>query len=292
MPSYKTHSIHSELVFNDMDKRIDLDLEDLKIFAMGPDTLIATDKDTFKIAHKFGVRNYFEMLLKRIKEEKLLDNKEVMAFLYGQIDHLALDAITHPLIYYMTYGEPSKQKIDTHGLCEMWIDDYVMNLYDVWEVFYYKKDKINDPRLRQLITEVYNKIYFAKDAGKSYEKGIKLMTTFDSIIRRNLIGIVPLATTLANTGDIVSRKDTTRVKKYINSERDIWYNPETQKMYTDSFFDLFIKAKDVALETIEDVNKHLYDGELLTNSLIICDTSYNTGISCALGQHYSRVRKN
>lgn len=292
MPSYKTHSIHSELVFNEMDKRIDLDLDDLKVFAMGPDTLLSTDKDTFKLAHKFRVRDYFELLLKRIKEEGLLDNKEVMAFLYGQIDHLALDAITHPLIYYMTKGETSNRKINPHGLCEMWIDDYIMNLYDVWEIFYYKKDKINDPKLKQLITEIYSRIYYAKDAGESYEKGIRLMTSFDSLIRRNLIGIVPLGTALANTGDIVSRKNTSRVEKYINSERGIWYNPETLEMCNDSFFDLFIKAKDVALETIEDVNKHLYDGKLLTNELIICDTSYNTGISCDFGQHFNRVRKN
>ena len=291
MPSYKTHSIHGELVFNDMEKRIDLDLEDLKSFSMGPDTLILPDKKAFDIAHKYRVRDYFEMILKRIKEEKLLDNKEVMAFLYGQLDHFILDAITHPLIYYMTEGEKSTHKIKPHGLCEMWIDDYIMNLYDTWELFYYKKKKINDSKLKSIITDVYSNIYNVHDAGNSYEKGIKAMALFDSLIRRNLIGIVPLATFLANTGDIISRKNNSRVEDYINSERGIWYNPETLEMFNDSFFDLFIKAKDISLETIEDVNRYLYDDRLLTTPFIICNISYNTGINCDLGQHFKRIRK-
>ena len=108
MPSYKTHSIHSELIFDDMDKRTTIDKEDVKAFAMGPDTLISSDFNTFKIAHKYAVKDYYELLLKLIKNEKLLENGEVMAFLYGQLDHFVLDVITHPLIYYMTEGEPAK----------------------------------------------------------------------------------------------------------------------------------------------------------------------------------------
>ena len=75
-----------------------------------------------------------------------------------------------------------------------------------------------------------------------------------------------------------------------NAERDIWYDPETLEQHTESFMDLFYKAQNVALETIEDVNKHLYDGNPLTNSLILNNTSYNTGINCDLGQHFTRIR--
>ena len=124
MPSYKTHSIHSELVYHRMSKGIPIDLEDLKTFAMGPDTLISTDKKTFKIAHRYNVKEYYLTLLKTIKTNKLLDNSEAMAFLYGQLDHFVLDAVTQPLIYYMTAGETLSSSIGAHGLCELWIDDY------------------------------------------------------------------------------------------------------------------------------------------------------------------------
>ncbi|MCR5788151.1 MAG: zinc dependent phospholipase C family protein [Bacilli bacterium] len=289
MPSYKTHSIHGELVFNDMEKRIDLDLEDLKSFAMGPDTLINSDFKTFKLAHRYRVKDYYILLLKLIKDKKLLDNKEVMAFLYGQLDHFVLDAITHPLICYMTEGETPKYSTKPHGLCEMWIDDYIMQLYDATEKFYYNKNKIG-ASVKELITELNGKIYGSENAGESYEKGMKTLNIFDSFIRGNLILITPLATKLAKVGPIAFSKDTTRILPYINSERDIWFDPETLEQHTESFMDLFYKAQNVALETIDDVNKHLYDGKPLTNPLILNNTSYNTGINCELGQHFARIR--
>lgn len=289
MPSYKTHSIHSSLIFYQMDKRIDLDLEDLKSFAMGPDTLINSDFKTFKLAHRYRVKDYYMLLLKLIKDNKLLDNKEAMAFLYGQLDHFVLDAITHPLIYFMTEGEEAKYSTKPHGLCEMWIDDYVMQLYDACEKLYYKKTKIGDTT-KELITELNTKIYGAENAGESYEKGIKTLKAFDSLIRGNLIFITPLVTKVAKIGPITFSDDTSRVLPYINAERDIWYDPETLEQHTESFMDLFYEAQNIALETIEDVNKHLYDGKPLTNSLILNNTSYNTGINCDLGQHFTRIR--
>ena len=43
VPNYKTHSIHGEVIFSDMSKEIEIDLEDLKSFCIGPDALITTD---------------------------------------------------------------------------------------------------------------------------------------------------------------------------------------------------------------------------------------------------------
>lgn len=290
MPSYKTHSIHSELIYNQIDKRIDIDIEDLKSFAMGPDTLISSDYKTFKLSHRYRVKDYYMLLLKLLKDNKLLDNNEAIAFLYGQLDHFVLDVITHPLIYYMTEGETAKYLTKPHGLCEMWIDDYIMQENGTLEKFYYSKNKIGS-NVKNLITELNGKIYGSLNAGESYEKGMKTLNTYDSVIRGNLILITPLVTKLANIGPITYTGYLSRAIPYLNLDRDIWYDPETLKQHTESFMDLFVKAIEVALETIEDVNKYLYDGKPLRNSLILNNTSYNTGINCDLGQHFTRVRK-
>ena len=291
MPSYKTHSIHSELIFDDMDKRTAIDKEDVKAFAMGPDTLISSDFNTFKIAHKYAVKDYYELLLKLIKNEKLLENGEVMAFLYGQLDHFVLDVITHPLIYYMTEGEPAKHSTKPHGLCEMWTDDYIMKKYGLDSKFYYKKKKICDEKLKALIDEVYGRVYSATSASKSYDKGFKTLKAYDTLVRNNLILIAPLITTVANLGSMTYKNDTSRVMPYLNHEHGVWFNPETLEESRESFDDLFDKAKEVSLETIEDVNRYLYDDKPLTNPLILNNTSYNTGINCDLGQHFYRIRK-
>jgi len=291
MPSYKTHSIHSELIYDEIDQRIKIDKDDLKTFAMGPDTLIATNSKAFKINHRYAVREYFELLLKLIKCENLIEDSETMAFLYGQLDHFVLDAITHPLIYYMTEGEPAKHSTKPHGLCEIWTDDYMMQKYDRKDIFYYKKFGINNKKLKALIDEVYSRVYGFDNVGNAYDKGIKFLDGYDTLVRRNLILITPIATKLANVGDMTYNKDTSRVLKYLNQDGTPWYNPETLELHTESFEELFDKAKDVALETIKDVNRYLYDGKPLDNSLILNNTSYNTGINCDLGQHFRRVRK-
>ena len=114
MPSYKTHAIHGEMILPSISSNIEIQREDLKMFCMGPDALIATDYKIFELQHAKETRNYFKTLLKLIKKNKLQDNSEVMAFLYGQIDHFILDIIMHPLIYYMTEGIPKDHKLSNY----------------------------------------------------------------------------------------------------------------------------------------------------------------------------------
>ena len=143
MPSYKTHAIHGEMVLPKIELKTDINKEDLKTFCMGPDALIATDYKVFELQHAKDTRNYFKTLLKLIKKNNLQDNSEVMAFLYGQLDHFILDIIMHPLIYYMTSDMPQEHLINPHGLVETLIDDYVVQKYNKNDVNYYRKVSIS-----------------------------------------------------------------------------------------------------------------------------------------------------
>ena len=58
MPSYKTHSIHGEIVLDNMEPKIEIQKEDIKTFCIGPDSLIATDHKTFKKQHSYNVKAY------------------------------------------------------------------------------------------------------------------------------------------------------------------------------------------------------------------------------------------
>ena len=102
MPNYKTHSIHGEIVLPNINNRVYIDNEAIKTYSMGPDVLISTDYKTFNTQHCSNTRDYFLLLIELIKTNKLYDNSEVMAYLYGQIDHYILDILLHPLIYYMS----------------------------------------------------------------------------------------------------------------------------------------------------------------------------------------------
>ena len=291
MPSYKTHSIHGELIYPEIDKKTEIKKEDLKSYCMGPDAMIETDYKTFNYQHANKVREFFTTILKYIKENKLQDNGEVMAYLYGNIDHLVLDALTHPLIYYMTEDIERQHKIRPHGLVEHWIDDYTVQKYDRNKMLYYYKWFITNNDLMKLVNEVYKEVYGVNHEGLKYSFGMFSNIMYDTLARRNAVGIVPLVIKIINIGDFIYKKNLDRVLPYLNLEHNIWTNPETGEELRESFDDLWKKAIEISLETISDVNKYLYQDKQLTNQLILNDTSYNTKLPCKNGQSLKYVKK-
>ena len=291
MPSYKTHSIHGELILPEIDKKIEINKEDFKSFCMGPDAMILTDYKTFEYQHANKTKKFFVSMLKLIKKKKLYNNSETMAFLYGQIDHFVLDSVMHPLIYYMTENIEPTHKIKPHGLVEMWIDDYTTKKYNKDQLLYYQKLLIHNKDLIDMIDELYKTVYKVKKEGNKYSFGMISTVMFDSLVRRNLIGIIPLIIKVFNTGDFKYNKDFNRVLPYLNLDNKVWHNLETNEEYQYSFEDLWKKSIEISLETIDDVNKYIYQDKQLTNPFIINNISYNTGLPCEVGQSFKYLKK-
>ena len=284
MPSYKTHSIHGELVLNDIDKKVEIDRNDIRTFCFGFDTLIFSDYSLFKYQHRNNTKDYFETLLQLIKEKGLQDNSEVMAFIYGQLDHFVLDIVIHPLIYYMTSDISKEHKFNPHALVEMWMDDYVLDKYKIDDSNYYNKWRIKDKDLKTLINEVYKTVYNKTMMVLKYDLGITSINLFDSLARKNALRITPLICKMLNIGDIIYSDDLERVLPYINLEHDIWYNPETCEEVTSSFDDLWKESISLSQEVISDVNGFLYSDKPLTNKIITGNICANTGLPCEVPQ--------
>lgn len=291
MPSYKTHAIHGEMILPRILTRTEINKEDLKSFCMGPDALIVTDYRLFELQHMKDTREYFKTLLKLIKKEKLQDNSETMAFLYGQIDHFILDIIMHPLIYYMTEELPKEHLLDPHGLVENLIDDYVVWKFDRNDNNYYRKTAISDRKLMKLINDAYKKVYHANNISLKYSFGMTLINIYDSLIRRDKLFLANSIRKLINLGDISYHKDYKVALPYLNLEHELWFDPETGEKHYESFDNLWDKASEVALETIQDVNMYLYQDKRLKNPIIDNDTSFNTGLPCKEGQTKRFVKK-
>ena len=291
MPSYKTHSIHGESIFSKIDMFVQIQKEDLKIFCIGPDSLILTDYKTFSYQHANNTKDYFEYLLKLIKEKKLNDNKEVIAFLYGQIDHFVLDFTIHPLIFYMTSDLPKENRINHHGIVEMWIDEFIMQKFGKNELNYYHKWIIKSKELQTIINELYYKLFDCKRAGIKYSFGITSTILFDILVRNNLLHLMKPLNKIVNIGDITYHDDISRSLPFINMENSNWYNPFTKEEMALSFMDLWEIASSRSLEMINDVNNYLYYDKNLSNHWILDNTSYNTGLPCENGQKLQYVKK-
>lgn len=291
MPSYKTHSIHGEVILPDINSKVRINKENLKTFCMGPDAMSIADYKTFDYQHGHKTKEFFTTFLDKIKQKDLQDNSEVMAFLYGQLDHFVLDAIMHPLICYMTQDIERTTMITPHALIELWIDDYIVKKYNKNQLLYYHKPFIEDKELMNMIDELYKEVYDSRYQSVKYNIGMCLTMLFDTLARTNLIGIAPLVIKLAKTGDFRYKKDLERVIPYLNQNHDIWLNPETGEQYDLSFMDLWDKSIEVSLQTITDVNGYIYLDKPLNNFFITNDISYNSGLPCDKGQSFQYVKK-
>ena len=279
MPAYKTHAIHGEIILPEIEKKTEIKVEDFKTYCFGPDSLTMTDYKTFSYQHKNQVRLYFETILSYIKENKLQDNSEVMAFLYGQLDHYIVDIICHPLIIYMTEALPKLYAIKPHALVEMWIDEYLMEKYEKKENFYFHKWHLKDRNLKELIDATYKQVYGVSSEAFKYSIGITFMNLFDSLVRTNIIGITPIVSRMLSLGNF-TYNNLEKVLQFLNVEHKVWTHPITGEELSLSFDDLWRKSVETSLEAICDINRHIYGGKPLTQNYIINNCSYNTGFPC------------
>ena len=277
MPTYGLHEKMAEVAFKPMQKYIDLDVKYIMLNAIGPDAFMVTASKLFDRQHVENVGDYFVCLMDEIKSNKLLENPDAMAYLYGAIFHYALDVITHPLIYFMTQANDYGSRIwDLHGVFELWLDDYFHDLYhdeDNKNLFAVKH--IKDKTTNQLIDYVYNRVYCVNNAALKYNTGLELLIFFEKTVRQNKAHVAPLFDKLVSHGQIYNNGDKYRAVPYLNLEHDVIYDPVTCEHFTDSFLDLWYKALEYGLELVEMANNYLYKDIPINYDAF--NKSYNTG---------------
>ena len=285
MPSYKTHFIHGELMFPIIDKRIDISLDEFKTYCIGPDALLPTQYSLFERQHHELVSMYFLTLLNLIKSSKLQDNSSVLSFLYAQLDHYVLDLTTHPLIYYYTEGLNSNCLIPSHGIIEHWLDDYIINKYQIKQedlfAFHNKNVELSD-----LINQLYSLVYGKNNISSKYDIGYSIMYLYDSVIRKDEMfqKIFPI-------GEVAYSSNFLRIIPFLNNNHNMWKHPITGEVFNISFDDLWAKSILLSKEMIEDVNHYLYDDKKLDNYYLLNDISYNTGLPCSKGENFQFIKK-
>ena len=278
MPTYKTHSIHIDKSNSYIDKRIELDNEDLKSFSFGPDTLVFTDSNVFNMQHSKDSKYFFECLLNKIKEHKLQDNKEIIAFLYGQLSHFILDITFHPYVNYLTDNYKNQRLIQSHLQLEMWLDNYIMNKYNITKEYVFKKTKIINQKARETIDFVYQKIYKCLFASIKYDIGMNAINVLEENFRKNKQ--INDITLLLNIGDIYYNKNNTKIYPYLNEEKDLWLDPITGEKHLESIQEIWNNSVYLYIDTIEKINKYLYDDKSLNISILKKNLSYDTAHPC------------
>jgi hypothetical protein len=276
MPTYKTHAIHITKCNDYIDKRVDLNLEDLKAFSFGPDALLFTDPVLFNIQHNKDSRYFFMYLINTIKNEHELDNPELISFLYGQISHFILDCTFHPYVYYLTNNAKLNKIINPHMQLEFWIDNYIMDKYGIYDKDFFSKTKIEDSKTRQIIDSVYFNVYKSLLASNKYDIGINALESFETNIRFN----EPLSKGIKNLADLTYEKRKKVFEWFLNRERNTWLHPFNGEKHKESLNELWNNSVALYIQTIEEVNNYLYRDIPLKHCFLESNSSYDTALDC------------
>ena len=67
---------------------------------------------------------------------------------------------------------------------------------------------------------------------------------------------------------------------FLNRERKTWLHPINGEKHNESLRELWNNSVALYLETIEDVNKYLYDGKPLRSKILESNSSYDTALHC------------
>lgn len=313
MPSTATHAFFALDVLERLNNQSAVNIEYLKTFSEGPDPLyfyylyIPFYKDEIRQnfprkIHDTKTKEFFVTLIKKIKEKKLQNNKEVMSFLYGFICHYSLDSKVHPYIIYKT-GVFEKEDKESYKYRSLHLD---MELYlDSYLIF--QREKIHskdfktynfcfnvkpfDTELTTLLNDVFNEVYGFENFSKIYYKSIKHMKKIYRIFRYDKTGI---KRKLYMGLDIILPRNQLKKEQlsynvnyknkmhYLNNEKNEWNHPSNQyEIYNYSFIELYHIALNNAVEIINMVNNVLYKNcNIKKLNDVFKNLSYKTGKDC------------
>lgn len=294
MPNYITHAVMGNTI-EIPNPRVDLNKKLLSAFSMGQD-LMASRSGALSVTHNSRIRKFFYTLINVIKEEKLYDNPDIMAFLYGHIMHYQLDKTMHPYIYYMTNDVPKKGLIDFHMASEEYLGDFFLK----------NRCSLNRRTLASSMDNILNiedsndlgiiidNVYYdtfgysnALEANKQTVIYLKTLEAFKTIMREGksdaYYKIIGLPNYLKYAG--MDQQDLT------NSDKNIWRNPISMKKSNKSALELFDLGMRLSQEVIEQVNQVIYENKSIsTLDNIFSDESYDTGITCSIGKPFCKSR--
>ena len=317
MPSTMTHSYFSLDVYKKLSKeeknRIS-SLEDFKLFSQGYDPymfyhfLIGKKARYYNkvqyYMHSKNTQKYFINLINYIVSNNLSNNKQIITFLYGSICHYFLDSNVHPFVTYMggIYKRGDKNTYKYNG-------KHQEIEYDIDKCLIMKREKIPlnkfkihkeifdsvclDKELLKCIDSVSYDTYGFKNMGTSYKRSVWYMKKFFYLanydrfgIKYNIYKFIDKITpqSVINVRELSYYSDNINMN-YLNRDNNRWLDPYvTDKSYNYSFFDLYVKSLNEAIEAIRGVNKYIYDSNrdntILNN--IFKNISYVTGYDCNL----------
>lgn len=317
MPSTMTHTYFGLDVYqglpNHCQNKIKNKLEYFKLFCQGSDPFMfyhfflgKRAKEVKSIQtkmHQTNTQKFFLSIIHYIEKNHLIENQEVMAYLYGYICHYCLDYHTHPFIYYKSgCFHPEDKKTHAyngvHQEIEYAIDCYFIQKKELQDPKLFKVYRhifqvhSFSPTLKNLMKETIEKTYHLKNIVPLYLDSIRAMKLFFRFANYDPYGI---KLKLYKMIDGLTSDKTIRLQElsyyytspkkltYLNLEHQPWCYPwDNFESFTTSFLDLYEEAKEQAISFIKEVTMMLEKNKINEKRLaeLFPDLSFSTGMPC------------
>lgn len=196
MPAYLSHSIMGNELYkkSQNDEKVfktEVNHNSLKTYALGID-LSHFIKVPKKDIHSIRTQEFLLNLIVYIKENNLIENEEVLAFLYGHISHYFFDTNANPLIYYIEKGCEKVGPVGTHTMVEGFLDFYMSeNIlkedYMNVKPNFFNQANLNNREIVKLLQAVYGKTYNEPHALESYKNVIRIFTILETCTKSGII---------------------------------------------------------------------------------------------------------
>lgn len=245
------------------------------------------------IIHAHHINDWHKLAIRTILNEKDESLKATMiSFFIGHITHWALDAMTHPFIFYRSDGSSEETKY-WHYRYESMLDTVMVNEYKKTSIKAYSSKEIlkTDQHLRDAIYKVYKdavedvfKLDFKKDyvnqAFKDCDQALNFLYDPSGLKFK----VIKLFESLVNkkwqySSHIVTDK-VDKSADVLNLNNHKWKNPAKPSFASnESFLDLYYRAIDLCLKVLDEVVLVL-EGKPIDDFLKLLDNrSYETGLS-------------
>lgn len=301
MPSLVTHYIHSKNVLKELKEAPNIDLNTYYTFSQSHDNLFYHPSKKIrkigKYAHHHQTQKYLINIIKYILDNNLQNNKNIMGYLYGSINHYVLDTTAHPYIFYKggvyrEYDEKSHKYYGKHSEIEKTIDAiYFEKNFNKK----YQKAKLNktfkttkslDKNIKECLNYAYYSTYKEKNIYSKYKTSIRCANIIAKLIFNDPYGIKKKIYNMINKISKKKKIQTCYSTYYtkinyeiINNKNKPWNNPCDKNIkYQKSFEDLMNESTKKSISIIKEVNEvlnHKKDIKSLNN--IIPDIDYSTG---------------
>ncbi len=304
MPATYTHHLFTKDVYKVINSNIQYKLRNsidiFNLFGKSFDVLYFTNKSKLgHFAHKNNVNLYFQNIINYIRDHDLVNNGQVLAYLYGSICHYVLDSTIHPYIFYKTgkynYKDKKTYKYKgKHAYFEYMIDAALYKERNLKPIYNQPLSKelfpklICEPELKKIIDYTYLNTFYEANISGYIKKGYNNYRLFMKHIMESRWGIKSFFYKIIDKTKLVKRWNINSncyyIKKIDNSvlnlEHKKWFYPVDKKVnYHYSVYDLYDLSIEKARNLINLVDEALVgDDNAIKKALNeIGDLSYTTG---------------